>query len=110
MADASNIMTHRIRAPFMTEKNQTAAGVSAAVLAQLLTVAPRTLRKLVTAGIVVRVGRGLYDRDASTTNYIVHLRELAASRGRHAASAIAELNRLHAELLKLRPAGEDSDA
>jgi phage terminase Nu1 subunit (DNA packaging protein) len=101
-------MTHRIRWPFMTEKNQTA--VSASVLAELFKVDERTIRKLATAGIVVRVGRGFYDRDASTTNYIVHLRELAAGRSRHAASAIAELNRLHAELLKLRPAGEDSDA
>jgi phage terminase Nu1 subunit (DNA packaging protein) len=49
-------------------------------LAELFGCSTRQIEALAQKGIIVRLSRGRYDRDASTTAYIRHLREQAASR------------------------------
>jgi phage terminase Nu1 subunit (DNA packaging protein) len=49
-------------------------------LAKLFSCTTRQIELLAKKGIAVRVGHGRYDPVASTTNYIVHLREQAAAR------------------------------
>lgn len=55
--------------------------VGVKVLAKLFRCTEQTVRNYVEDGIVVRVGRGQYDKDASTSNLIEHLRGAAAGRG-----------------------------
>jgi phage terminase Nu1 subunit (DNA packaging protein) len=55
--------------------------VSGAELARLWGISDRLIREMVKAGIVVRVGRGQYAREASTRRYCEHLRKAAAQRG-----------------------------
>ncbi|GEO99509.1 hypothetical protein GCM10007887_24240 [Methylobacterium haplocladii] len=57
----------------------------------------RRVSQLAEKGIVVRVGRGRFDLDASTLNYIRHLREVAAGRGEGAPDLTAERARLAKE-------------
>jgi terminase small subunit / prophage DNA-packing protein len=73
------------------------------VLAALFKLDERTIRKLAEARIMVRVGRGRYNAAASTSNYVVHLRELAAGRGSpDVAAANSELKNVQTKLLQLR--------
>ena len=54
--------------------------VSSRELAQLFACSVRMIEKLTTAGVIVRVRQGRYDRDASITAYICQLRTHAAGR------------------------------
>lgn len=54
---------------------------SAGELVRLFQATVQTITKLAREGIVVRTGRGKYDREKSITNYICHLRDTAAGRG-----------------------------
>jgi len=54
--------------------------VSAEELAELWGVTDRTVRQLAEEGVAVRVGHGKYDRNASTTRYINHLRNVIVFR------------------------------
>jgi phage terminase Nu1 subunit (DNA packaging protein) len=80
-----------------------AAGVSGARLAELLGLNERTVRKLADDGILVRVGRGLYDQDASILRYVTHLRDVSARRANssEAASSHARYKLAQAELAEL---------
>lgn len=72
---------------------------SGEVLADLFGITERTLRDLADDGKAVKVGRGLYDRDASIRLYVVHLRNVASGRGGddHVANLTAERARLAKE-------------
>ena len=69
-----------------------------AELSTLLGVTERTLRQLADDGHVVKLGRSLYDRDASIRRYCEHLRGVAAGRGGD--SAVAALTTERARLAK----------
>jgi len=71
---------------------------SATELARLFSATVQTITKLAREGIVVRKGRGKYDREKSITNYICHLRDTAAGRG--GASAVESLSDERARLAK----------
>jgi phage terminase Nu1 subunit (DNA packaging protein) len=55
-------------------KSTKVASVSAEELADLFDCSDRLIRQLAEEGIAVRVGRGKYDANASTTRYINHLK------------------------------------
>lgn len=63
--------------------------VSGRDLARLFGVHDRTIRDLADEGLVVKLSRGRFDRDASITRYVTHLRDAAAGRG--GASGVASL-------------------
>jgi phage terminase Nu1 subunit (DNA packaging protein) len=87
----------------MTDKKLKSRGASADELAKLWRCSARQVRKLAEAGIAVRISRGLFDADQSTSNYVDHLRELAAGRGNpEVAAANARLKAAQAELLELK--------
>lgn len=67
-------------------------------LADLFRVSVQTITKLAREEIVVRKGRGKYDREKSITNYICHLRDTAAGRG--GATAVESLSDERARLAK----------
>jgi phage terminase Nu1 subunit (DNA packaging protein) len=50
-------------------------------LGELFGVSVQTIAELAKKGIVIRLKKGVYDRDQSTRNYIGHLRQTAAGRG-----------------------------
>jgi phage terminase Nu1 subunit (DNA packaging protein) len=55
-------------------KSKILGSVSGEELAEIFGCSDRLVRQLTEDGIAVRVGHGRYDADASTTNYINHLR------------------------------------
>jgi phage terminase Nu1 subunit (DNA packaging protein) len=65
-------------------------GVSTADLAQLFDCSARQIQRLATEGIVVRLGRGRFDAEASTANYIRSLRQTAAGRAHDNDVALTE--------------------
>jgi phage terminase Nu1 subunit (DNA packaging protein) len=94
-----------------------AAGVSGAALARLYGVHERTIHKLADDGILVRVDRGLYDQDASTMNYIRHLRDVAGrradssdARDAHARYKLAQAAKAEMELQEKAGKLLDADA
>jgi hypothetical protein len=80
--------------------------VSGAALARLLAIDERTVRKLADAGTLARIGRGRYDRDASITRYVTHLRDVAGRRhdSTDAATAHARYKLAQAERAELEVA------
>lgn len=64
----------------MSEDKAQPQGITAQALAKLFDCEPRTIQKLASKNIAVRVGRGRYNLVASTQNYIRHLRDQAAGR------------------------------
>lgn len=68
-------------------------------LARLFGIGDRHLRALADEGHVVKTGRATYERDASITRYVTHLRNVAAGRGgdEHVATLTAERARLARE-------------
>jgi phage terminase Nu1 subunit (DNA packaging protein) len=80
---------------------------SARELATLFSCSGRQVRALGAKNIIPRLGRGRYRRDKSITNYILHLREIAAGRAGHEkgpdlVSAAAELKIIQAAAIKQR--------
>jgi hypothetical protein len=72
----------------MTKQTKSSTpGVSGASLARLFKLDERTVRKLAEDGILVRLERGQYDKDASITNYVVHLRDIAGRRANSSQAA-----------------------
>jgi terminase small subunit / prophage DNA-packing protein len=68
-------------------------GATAAVLADLLGVSPRSITDLAKRGIVVRADGGGFDQRKSVRGYCDHLRKLATGRGGDAAIATATVER-----------------
>jgi phage terminase Nu1 subunit (DNA packaging protein) len=67
--------------------------LTAAALADLIGVSPRSITDLAKRGIVVRADRG-FDRHKSVRGYCDHLRKLATGRGGEAGIATATADRL----------------
>jgi phage terminase Nu1 subunit (DNA packaging protein) len=85
--------------------------LSATKMSQLFDCTVRQLELLAKKGVVVRVAPGEYDADASTTAYIRHLREQAASRAGQDATvdsvtANIQWKQASTELLQVRLAKE----
>lgn len=59
----------------------TALTVSGDHLAEIFDVTPRRIQQLTNQGIVIKVSRGKYDQDESTTNYIRFWRNIADGKG-----------------------------
>lgn len=72
--------------------------ITTAALAELLGISERALRQHAANGVLVQVGRGRFDRDASVRTYCEHLREMAAGRG--GAAAVETLSAERARLAK----------
>jgi len=68
--------------------SQPDCGITAAALADLIGVSPRSITDLAKRGIVVRADRG-FDRRKSVRGYCDHLRKLATGRGGDAAITTA---------------------
>lgn len=83
------------------------AGATSAQLAELFDCTSRQIELWAKDGIVVRVGRGIYDARRSTTNLVKHLREQAAGRAgldpqSDTAEAKAERDRAQTRITNLR--------
>jgi phage terminase Nu1 subunit (DNA packaging protein) len=68
-------------------------GATAAVLADLLGVSPRSITDLAKRGIVMRADGGGFDKRKSVRGYCDYLRKLATGRGGDAAIATATIER-----------------
>lgn len=74
------------------------AAITARDLGALLGVSARTIRDLAQDGVVVKLDKGRYDRDASILSYCTRLREVAAGRGGE--SGVATLTAERARLAR----------
>ncbi len=82
----------------MKDTGPTPTRISGRALADLLGVHERTIRDLAGDGYIVKLGKGVYDRDASVRTYCIHLREIAAGRGGE--SGVATLTAERARLAR----------
>jgi phage terminase Nu1 subunit (DNA packaging protein) len=78
--------------------------VSATELAALLGLSAQALAGHASHGVVVRVGRGRYDKDASVTKYCAHLRKSASGRASPTSAHRTRLVAAQADLAETKAA------
>jgi phage terminase Nu1 subunit (DNA packaging protein) len=76
--------------------------ITAAELGKLLGLTPQSVIHYGNADIVIRVGRGQYDRDASVLRYCAHLRASASGRATPVAGDRARLERAKADAAEFK--------
>jgi terminase small subunit / prophage DNA-packing protein len=86
----------------MKKSNDTV--ISAVTLARLLGLSAQAIANHASAGVLVRSGRGQYEKDASVTSYCAHLRKSASGRNTATSDDRARLARAKADEAERRNA------
>jgi phage terminase Nu1 subunit (DNA packaging protein) len=76
--------------------------VSQVELARLLGLSVQAIANHASAGVLVRAGRGRYDKDASVTSYCAHLRKAASGRNTQTSAERARLVSAQADAAEVK--------